>query len=118
MSIRLGLEPAFTADGVTAEGEDVADADEVEVDQGIFGFFHGKSAADDVGHGLDVVSVHQGSADAHGARSLAHRPLAQQARTDFPVDVFLPVVGDIHKRRIVRHEGVHGPIDGIDVLSL
>ena len=118
MSICFGLESAFTADGVTAEGEDIADSDKVEVDQGILGFLQGKAATDDVGHGFDLVAVHQGGTDAHGARSLAYRPLAQQARTDFPIDVFLPVVGDIYKRRIERHEGVHGPVDGIDVLSL
>ena len=118
MAVCLGLESALAADGITPEGQYIAYSDEVKVNEGIFRFLDGESAANDVRHGFHLVAVHERCAYADRARAFAYGALLQQTWTDLAVDVFLPVIGDVHECGRVRHQGVHRAVDRVDVLPL
>ena len=92
------------------------DPHEIEVNQGVFGFFDGEPATNDVGHGFDLVSVHEGGTDADCSGRFRTVRFWSSPGPDFAVDIFFSVVGDVNKGRVERRQCVHGPVDGIDVL--
>ena len=69
VSVGVRLESAFAA-MASPQGEDVADADEVKIDQGIFRLLDREATANDVGNGFNLVAVHQCGADADRAGRL------------------------------------------------
>ena len=73
MAVGVGLKAPFRLNGVAPQNEYVVNAQKVEIDQGILGFFFGKSAANDVGHGVYPVFVDDSGTDANGAGPLAGR---------------------------------------------
>ena len=88
---------------VAAQGQDVLDAQEMQVDQRVFRLVAVEAAADQVRHRLDPEAVLDGAADADGAGFLAPRPAGDDAVL-FLVDHVRLVVGDVDELGIEMHE--------------
>ena len=89
---------------VAAQGQDVLDAQEMQVDQRVLGFVAVEAAADQVRDRLHLEAVLDGAANADGARFFAPRPAGDDAVLFFINRVRL-VVGDIDELGIERHQG-------------
>ena len=73
---------------------------EVQVNQGVFGFLAREAAADEVGHGVHVEAVFDGRADAHRAGPFPHGFLVEQPARPVPEHDFLAVVSNVDEGRL------------------
>ena len=94
------------------------DAEEIQIDQSIFGFLLGEAPADDVWHRIDLVFVLDGCTYAHCSWAFSGGHLFEQTIASVLEDEFLPVGSDIDKGRIEFHQAVDGFIELFNALSL
>ncbi len=118
MSAGFGYKAVFRLAGIALYKQHIFDAQEIQVNQGILGFFFGESPADDMRHGIHFVMVLDGRTNAYGSRPLAYRFAFQQTVFAFLVHKFFPVIGYIHERGIELHQRVYVVKKGSDVISL
>ena len=104
MAGRLGNELLLPRRRVATQDEQVLEAQVLQVNNRILGLVLVEPAADDVRHGLDLVPVVNGRADADRARVLAPRNLPGQARTHVFVHNPLLVIGNGDERRFERQQ--------------
>ncbi len=113
MALFVWHKTLFKSAGIAAQGEDVVDAQEVEVNEGVFGFVFGEATADEVRDSVHFVAVHDGSADAYGARALSDGGFFVVAGGAHFVDVLFAVIGNINEGRLKLHEAIQGVEDGL-----
>ena len=101
---------------VTAQGQDVLDAEKMQVDQRIFGFVAIEAAADQVGNRLYLEAVANGAADADGSGFLAPWPPGDDSVL-FLIDHVRLVIGDVDELGIERHHGFDGGKDVVHALA-
>src|SRR5690606_28189568 len=107
----LGLD---VAEVVAADGEDVADAEVVELDQRVLGLLAREPAAEDVGHGVDAVAVLEGGTEADGAGPLPLDVAADRAVGELLVVRLGRVARHVDERRLEREQRLD---DGEDLLD-
>ncbi len=108
----------FVGSGIATEGEDVFDAEEVEVYECVLGLGLAESAADEVGDGLYLILVHDGGADAHGARALAYLDPFEGAIAAGLEYLFGTVVGDIDEGGFELHQRIEVGVGGLNTFAL
>ena len=94
------------------------DAEEIQIDQSIFGFLLRKAPADDVWYCIDLVFVLYGCTYAHCSWAFSGGHPFEQAIASVLKDEFLPMGSDIDKSRIEFHKTVDGLIELFNALSL
>jgi len=104
--VGVGGEEFLIGSGITAQGQYILHAKEVQVYQCILRFFPAKAPAYQVRYSLYFVLVHQGSANAHGTRPFADLYAFKTAIWPFFINLFGTVVGDVDKGRLEFHQGV------------
>jgi hypothetical protein len=117
MAVGFRLEGAFVLRGVAPQDEDIVDAEEMEVDEGVFRLPFGEAAADEVRDGVDLIMVHDCGADAYGAGTFADFDLFEGAIGLFLEHRFAAVIGDIDECRPELHERVEMFIYRVDGLA-
>ena len=108
----------FIGGRIATQGQYIIDAEEVKIDQDILGFFIAKAAADQMGHGIDLIPVNDGSANTHRTGALAYFHAFEGTIDPFLKDLFGPVIGHIHERRLELHERIEHGKNGIDAFPL
>src|SRR5437762_240316 len=88
----------FMAHIISAQKQYIADAEEMQVYEGIFGFFLRKTSAYQVWHCFYLVAVLDRSAYSYCSRSFSNTYFFQQAVRMLLVNVLFPVVSNINKR--------------------
>jgi len=113
-----GAEGVLLAGLVAAHGEDVGDAQELEVEEHVFDFLAAETAAHEVRHHGDVVFLHDGAR--HGNRAgTASDAVAQEAAVRLGlVDVFLLVRGDVDVLRAKHLQHVDCAKQGLRAVAL
>src|SRR5271157_5052686 len=114
---RLRDETAFCLYRITSEGKEVVDTKKLQVNKRIFRFFFSESSAYQMGNGINFIFIHDGCADSHSTRAFSHRDLFKITSIHFPVNIFLPVIGDINERWIKFKEGVNTFMYGFNALA-
>ena len=102
---------------VSAEEEEVVDAEEVEVDQRILRLVLGETLADDVGDGGDAVFILNGGGDGDGAGAFADIHLLEAAVGHAFINVFAVMGGDVDVFRVEFPEFVNHVIDFLYAIS-
>ena len=118
MSIGFGFEGALVLGSVAAEDEYIVDSQEMQIDEGVFGFAFGKSATDKVGDGVDLIMVHDRRADADRAGPFADFDFLEGAVGLLLEHRLAAVIGDVDKRGLEFHQRIEVIIDRVDGLSL
>ena len=78
--ISVGIRPVeIIAFRVTSNDKKVVDAEKIEIEEGIFGFFFRKTFADDMRNRYYAVFVFYGGSDGYRSRAAAYADLAQEA---------------------------------------
>ena len=101
---------------VAADGQDVVDAQEAELDEEVLGLLLGEAMAEDVGDRVDLVLVLNQRADTEGARPLALDVPLDSVR-GLLVDDLRRMAGDVDEGRRVLLQIVHQREDVAHVVS-
>lgn len=91
----FGGEGGLVLGFVSAQHQQVADAQKLEVEQEVFDLFVCESAAHHVGHGGQSVALADGRCHGHGAGPFAHAFALEESVGCFAVDVLTAVCGDV-----------------------
>ena len=104
----------FVLGFVSTEHQEVGDAEELEVEQGIFRIFTRVSAAQDVGHDGDAIFVLDGGCYGYRSRATAQADALKQPVAQFLVDIFAAVGRDVDVFRVELPQQVDGLIQAFD----
>ena len=118
-SVGLGLEMALPWQGVASEGNDVVDAEEVEVEEFALDARTAGAAANDMGHNLKVgIAAHDGGYDGDGAGTACEGHAGVGAVGVGHIFHFVAVAGDVDEGGIELHERVEAVIKAADFAPL
>ena len=99
-----GFVGLFVFSFVAAQQEQVVNAQELKVEQHVFGFFSRKPAAKYVRHNGYSVALLYGGGHGHGSRTAAYVFGFEKAVAHVAVEDFAPVGGDIYVFRVELFE--------------
>ena len=117
VAIGMGFKKRFILSRIAAQDQHIVDAQEIQVDQGIFRFPFGETSADKMGHRIDLVVVHDSSANADRAGTLAYFHLFKRTIQFFLEHALAAVIGNVDKRGLELHQGVQVVVNSIDTLA-
>ena len=108
MTVRGRSELAVFLRLVASEHKDVADAQELEIEQLIFDVFLRRTATDDVRDDRDIVFVLDGAGDGYCARAATHTLTSEETVFQFLIYILAVVCGYVDKPWVEFLEAVDG----------
>jgi hypothetical protein len=106
ISVFIGNEAAFMLGLVATENQYIGYAEKIKVDQGIFGFDFGKSAAYNVGYGRYVVFLLYSCGHSHSSWTTSLADFLIESVGRIFIHHLAAVGGDVYKQRVELLENV------------